>query len=289
MAPLAARNCAKPAARWRYAERESDQPCRPRPERPTHSNVKATPSPACQPRGARWRRRGLRQRQSEGCPRRHEIQREPEAGRREQGRAEQPQAGRPLTLGSHPNASWRSMSEIDHVFARMGGCQSTPTEQRELRSIPRRGGATGSRVVEVVRLPPRGATAGHAQAHRPASKVLAATWDGGFPPKSAWAPSPSAEPIATVTAKPVAHMMPMWEPAETAGANASPKPSAPEGRPSQTAEPAAPLSPKKPRTRSRRVADPFDPADEGANCLRCGYAIQPARARRGLMTCAGCG
>ena len=181
------------------------------------------------------------------------------------------------------------MSEIDHVFARMGGRQSNSTERRELRSIPRRGNATGSRVVEVVRLSPRATTAGHDQAHRRASKVLVATWDDGFPPKSARAPFPSPEPVATVTVRPVAHVMPRWEPADTAGANASPKPSAPEGRSSQTAEPAAPLSPKKPRTRSRRVADPFDPADEGANCLRCGYAIQPARARRGLMTCAGCG
>ena len=181
------------------------------------------------------------------------------------------------------------MSEIDHVFARLGGCQSTLTERRELRSIPRRGGATGSRVVEVVRLSPRRTTAGHDQAHRPASNVLAATWDDGFPPKSARTPSPCPEPIATVTVKPVAHVMPMWEPADTAGASTSPKPAASEGQPSQTAEPAAPLSPKKPRTRSRRVADPFDPADEGANCTRCGYLVEPARERRGLMTCAGCG
>jgi hypothetical protein len=40
---------------------------------------------------------------------------------------------------------------------------------------------------------------------------------------------------------------------------------------------------------TRSVADPFDDTDERANCLRCGYAIQPARERRGLMTCAGCG
>jgi hypothetical protein len=40
---------------------------------------------------------------------------------------------------------------------------------------------------------------------------------------------------------------------------------------------------------ARRVADPFDANDDGANCLRCGYAVEPARERRGLMTCAGCG
>ena len=40
---------------------------------------------------------------------------------------------------------------------------------------------------------------------------------------------------------------------------------------------------------ARRIADPFDPNDDGANCLRCGYAVERARERRGLMTCAVCG
>lgn len=181
------------------------------------------------------------------------------------------------------------MSEIDHVFARLGGSQSVTTEQRELRSIPRRGGATGSRVVEVVRLPPRVATAGHDQPLRPVSKVRAATWDDGFPAKFGLASSPSPEPVATVTVKPVAHVMPMWEPAETARASTSPLAAALEVPRGQSAQPEAPLSARKPKIRNRRVADPFDPADEGANCLRCGYLIERARERRGLMTCAGCG
>jgi hypothetical protein len=181
------------------------------------------------------------------------------------------------------------MSEIDHVFARLGGSQSNSTERRELRSIPRRGVATGSRVVEVVRLSPRGTTAGHDQAHRPVSKVRAATWDDGFPPKSAQAPSLSPEPVVTVTLKPVAHVMPMWEPVEKGGTSPSPPPPPLEVPRGQSTEQAAPLSARKPRIRSRRVADPFDPADEGANCMRCGYLVEPARERRGLMTCAGCG
>jgi hypothetical protein len=37
------------------------------------------------------------------------------------------------------------------------------------------------------------------------------------------------------------------------------------------------------------VADPFDPSDFGANCIRCGYAIEAARDQRGMMTCSGCG
>ncbi len=179
------------------------------------------------------------------------------------------------------------MSEIDHVFARLGGSQSTSTERRELRSIPSRGGATGSRVVEVVRLSPRGTTAGHDQANRPASKMFAATWDDGFPPKSARTPSPCLDPIATVTVKPVAHMMPRWEPAVV-----EPESEAPPTGPFEASS--GPTQPRAAHTRrgrgpsGRRVADPFDATDDGANCLRCGYIIEPARERRGLMTCVRC-
>ena len=179
------------------------------------------------------------------------------------------------------------MSEIDHVFARLGGSQSNSTERRELQSIPRRGGATGSRVVEVLRLSPRGTTAGQDQAHRPVSKVRAATWDDGFPPKSAWGPSPSPAPVATVTLKPVAHVMPMWEPAVV-----EPESEAPPTGPSEASS--GPTPPRSAPTRrgrrpsGRRVADPFDATDDGANCLRCGYIIEPARERRGLMTCVRC-
>jgi len=38
----------------------------------------------------------------------------------------------------------------------------------------------------------------------------------------------------------------------------------------------------------RRTAAPFDAEDNGANCLRCGYAIEPAREQRGLMTWESC-
>jgi hypothetical protein len=52
--------------------------------------------------------------------------------------------------------------------------------------------------------------------------------------------------------------------------------------------------PGRPRKRpgsapARRVADPFDASDTGANCMRCGYAIEAGRERRGLMTCVACG
>jgi hypothetical protein len=41
--------------------------------------------------------------------------------------------------------------------------------------------------------------------------------------------------------------------------------------------------------RARHYADPFAQDDVGANCLRCGYLVEPAREKRGLLTCAGCG
>jgi hypothetical protein len=40
---------------------------------------------------------------------------------------------------------------------------------------------------------------------------------------------------------------------------------------------------------ARHFADPFADGDDGANCLRCGYLIEPAREKRGLLTCAACG
>jgi len=38
----------------------------------------------------------------------------------------------------------------------------------------------------------------------------------------------------------------------------------------------------------RAFADPFAAEDSGANCIRCGYLVSPAREKRGLMTCARC-
>lgn len=40
---------------------------------------------------------------------------------------------------------------------------------------------------------------------------------------------------------------------------------------------------------ARRFANPFDAGDDGANCMRCGYAIEREREKRGVMTCSECG
>lgn len=178
------------------------------------------------------------------------------------------------------------MSEIDRVFAGLGGRHSAPSARRELRRIPGKGGAAATRTVEVVRLPPKvGAELPGRQ--RADLQLRAATWEDGFPAQSARpAPPPAPEWPQPVRAEPTAHVMPMWERSRAepeAPPAPDPAPQAPRARrgrpPGSTA----------PRREERRVADPFDPEDDGANCLRCGYAVEPARERRGLMTCASCG
>lgn len=181
------------------------------------------------------------------------------------------------------------MSDIDRVFAQLGGRHTADSDQRELRRIPRKGSGAGSRVVEVVRLPAKGAPSPGSASRQTDYRLRSATWDDGFPAKSApnsslFSPSPAADAPPTVAprvAPPVAHVMPGWAPSSAE----------PETRPA----PAVEAKQRVARTRrtapavSRRVADPFDAADDVANCLRCGYVVEPARERRGLMTCAACG
>jgi hypothetical protein len=177
------------------------------------------------------------------------------------------------------------MSDIDRVFARLGERHLAGGDQRELRRISRKGGSASNRVVEVVRLPARGAAASAGGPRRADFRVRAETWDDGFPAKSAPPPPPSPQPVAAEAAAPIVHVRPMRERTvlEREVEPASPAPSeAGQPPPAKRARRTAPAT-------SRRVADPFDTADDGANCLRCGYAIQPARERRGLLTCAKCG
>jgi hypothetical protein len=182
------------------------------------------------------------------------------------------------------------MSDIDRIFARLGGGQPASIEQRELRHVPRRGGSTGSRVVQVVRLPARTAADSRNASQRTDLRVRAETWEDGFPAKSAPSPSPSLQPVVAGTVdppvdEPVTHVMPMWER----------RAREPETMPSATTPAQAAPTPAPKRVRrnaggtSRRVADPYDTNDDGSNCMRCGYLIQPARERRGLLTCAECG
>jgi hypothetical protein len=174
------------------------------------------------------------------------------------------------------------MSEIDRVFAGLGGRQSAPSARRELRRIPGKGGASATRTVEVVRLPGKGSP--EAQGRQRADfQLRAATWEDGFPAHSARPAPPAPELPEPVRAEPTAHVMPMWE-----RSRAEPEAPPPSPEPPRVRRGRPPGTTATPQT-SRRVADPFDPEDDGANCLRCGYAVETARERRGLMTCAACG
>jgi len=180
------------------------------------------------------------------------------------------------------------MSDIDRVFARLGGRQIAGGDQRELRRIPRKGGAS-ARVVEVVRLPPKGAAASASGPRRNDTRVRAESWEDGFPtrpiPPPAWPQQSAAAPAP----EPVTHLMPMWEPAtkDAPAAAAAPAPVA--AQPHPTDPPAGTRATPRATLPARRVADPFDASDDAANCLRCGYVVEPRRERRGLMTCAACG
>lgn len=175
------------------------------------------------------------------------------------------------------------MSEIDRVFARFQDGRSTSTDRREVRTVPGRG-TRGSRVVEVVHLR-SGAPAANGEAARQAGASLrAATWDEGFPARQAPQPPMPEPPRVVAAVEPTVHLMPAWEPTVPAAPVAE-EPVAVEVGPPPAVRP----SRRAIGIESRPIADPFDSADEGANCLRCGYLVEPARERRGLMTCAACG
>lgn len=175
------------------------------------------------------------------------------------------------------------MDDKDHVFARFQDNSSSPADRdRELLTIPRRRGATGSssRVVEVVHMRPH--ATGKDRPRRLDPQVRAVTWEGGFPARQerpGAGPMPEFAAATALDPKPTAHVMPMWEPPATRVAEPPPPP------------PEAAISAAVPRAtkQERRVADPFDSDDAGANCIRCGYRIELARERRGAMTCAACG
>lgn len=175
------------------------------------------------------------------------------------------------------------MSDIDRVFARLGGGQTGTGTQRELRRIAPKGGAA-TRVVEVVRLP--AGTAAGAAPRRTDVRVRAATWDDGFPARSVAPPLPDPPAAPEEPREAVAHVMPAWT--RTVAEPAAEPPVPPDAAAPATPG-AAPRPPRTARAGARRVADPFDAEDDGANCLRCGYAVEAARERRGLLTCASCG
>ena len=97
------------------------------------------------------------------------------------------------------------------------------------------------------------------------------------------------QPIAPEPASPIVHVMPMWAAFQPQPAPPLPKPDEVAGgagmaRQRRRRVPEASVS----KEAVRRFADPFSDED-GANCIRCGYLVEPAREKRGLMTCSVCG
>jgi hypothetical protein len=84
--------------------------------------------------------------------------------------------------------------------------------------------------------------------------------------------------------------MPVWQPSLL-------QPVPPEAAPAEPQVETTVREQRKPRVpkpraakeATRHFADPFADGDDGTNCLRCGYLVEPARERRGLLTCAACG
>lgn len=181
------------------------------------------------------------------------------------------------------------MDDIDRVFARFKDGKPEPADRRETLSIPRRSGTGGSRTVEVVHLRSGRGTTDRPQRLDP--RVRAASWDGGFQAKRSVAPPVLSAPVTANAITPTTHVMPAWSHAATEEASSAPE--------SPTAAEAPDVAERRRRGRPRKeistttpdrhVADPFDADDDGANCLRCGYAIEPAREKSGLMTCLACG
>lgn len=173
------------------------------------------------------------------------------------------------------------MDDKDRVFSRFKNDGPEASDRREMLTISRRAGTSGSRVVEVVHVRSGGALKDRPR--RVDTHVRAASWDDGFPAKQAAAPGVFVAPAPAAAPAPTAHLMPAWEPA---AAEETPPPP-----PTPRTEGQGRGRPRKARTDAppRHVADPFDALDDGANCMRCGYAIETAREQRGLMTCSACG
>ncbi len=180
------------------------------------------------------------------------------------------------------------MDDIDRVFARFKDDKPEPTNRRETLSIPRRNGAGGSRTVEVVHLRSGGGMKDRPQRLEP--RVRAASWDGGLQAQRPVATPVLPPPVAAAATPPTTHLMPAWEPAATKGASSAPPSEKVAGAPDATARRGQGRPRKEVSTtpRPRHIADPFDADDDGANCMRCGYAIEPVREKRGLMTCEAC-
>ena len=186
------------------------------------------------------------------------------------------------------------MSDADRLFSHSGQRRSrtAPAETRFIVKAPRRGGlGTGqSRVVEVVHLRSSQARPRQADAGLDLRHAHAETWPEGLRTKPVPLPLPQdITPAAPTSQPPVGHVLTRWTPTPPLVAQLAAEPVAP------APEPVAVPS-RRPRATKRcpasatqrRFADPFARHDDGTNCLRCGYLVEPARAKRGFWIRDGC-
>jgi len=186
------------------------------------------------------------------------------------------------------------MSEADRVFPAPNGRgpRALTSEKRLILSAPRRSGpgAGKSRVVEVVHV--RRDRARQVEDHSPPAPWKLATETSPEASQAVQAqplPLLDTEPVTPEPAPPVVHVMPMWQPSPLQPAPLEAELDEGSAGTVVTGQ-GRPRVPKGPtlKVAVRRFADPF--TDEGgANCLGCGYLVQPAREKRGLLTCATCG
>lgn len=187
------------------------------------------------------------------------------------------------------------MSEADRVFPRQNFADPHPApEDKQLLHIaPRRRGSGPGRVVEVVHLP-AGRTKSAAEPAGPARSAHAETWPEGFRAKPVPSPSALDQPLATPDPLPqVGHVMPGWEPLLSPAEAEAEAPPVVQPRQARAPKEKPPVrdhaASDQPASSRRAFADPFAEDDTGANCIRCGYLVQPGREKRGLLTCAQCG
>lgn len=188
-------------------------------------------------------------------------------------------------------SSWSPMSEADRVFPRnrFAGTRPSSEDKQLLQIASRRGGTGSSRIVEVVHLRTSRAKPASADVQRQPLTHLthAETWPEGFHARSApmAAPATPGDPVPQV-----GHPVPGWEPLlpplqpPTTSIAPVVEVTAATGRTKRLAAPDSEALKRAPR----RFADPFDPEDTGSNCIRCGYLIETAAERTGLIICSQC-
>jgi hypothetical protein len=184
------------------------------------------------------------------------------------------------------------MSEADRVFSRHLKRATSSSETRHIVTAPRKNrfGTMANRVVEVVHVAHATPRPLRSQPHPVRRDAHAESWPDGFRAKTASPVSlPEARPVVPEPTPPTVHVMPAWEPsAQQAALTGEGLVEVPSGTATIKHHEQHDAASNAPKGTKRRFADPFAADDNGANCIRCGYLVERARATRGLWTCSSC-